>query len=86
MLEIFHFQCKHNLNFLDADANDKPSSAVTKIKEAAKLAISTDQMTKAKEFVAAGGTLEAIQSKYKLTKAQEKSLLNEYKAANIKAA
>ena len=68
----------------DSDAtNDhgKKSNVVNKIKEAAKPAITKEQMSKAKEFVAAGGTLEAIQSKYKLTKAQEKSLLNEYKAA-----
>ena len=61
----------------DSDAtNDhsSKSSVVSKIKEAAKLAITEKQMIKAKEFVAAGGTLEAIQSKYKLTKAQEKEL------------
>ena len=68
----------------DSDAtNDhgNKSNVVNKIKEAAKLAITKDQMKKAKEFVSAGGTLEAIQTKYKLTPAQEKSLLNEYKAA-----
>ena len=65
----------------DADAGDKPSKAIDKIKQAAKPAITTSQMEKAKEFVSAGGTLEAIQSKYKLTAVQEKSLLNEYKAA-----
>ena len=65
----------------DVDAGSKPSKAIDKIKVAAKPAITTSQMGKAKEFVSAGGTLEAIQSKYKLTAVQEKSLLNEYKAA-----
>ena len=65
----------------DADAGDKPSKAIDKIKQAAKPAITAVQLLKAIDYVKAGGTLEAIQSKYKLTKAQEKSLLNEYKAA-----
>ena len=68
----------------DADGNNdhgKKSNVVSKIKQAAKPTITASQMGKAKEFVSAGGTLEAIQSKYKLTAVQEKSLLNEYKAA-----
>ena len=61
----------------DGDAtNDhgKKSSVVSKIKEAAKPAITTDQMKKATEFVAAGGSIDAIKSKYKLTAGQEKNL------------
>jgi len=68
----------------DADSGEKPSSAITKIKEAAKPAITTDQMTKAKEFVAAGGSVDAIKSKYKLTAPQEKQL-NEKTADTTKA-
>ena len=61
----------------DSDAtNDhgKKSNVVKKIKEAAKQLISAEQMEKAKEFVAAGGDIEAIKTKYKLSKAQEKLL------------
>ena len=67
----------------DADSGEKPSKAIDKIKQAAKPAITAVQLLKAIDYVKAGGTLEAIQSKYKLTKAQEKSLLNEYKAADL---
>jgi hypothetical protein len=41
-------------------------------------------MTKAKEFVSAGGSVDAIKSKYKLTAAQEKQL-NEKTADTTKA-
>jgi hypothetical protein len=57
----------------DADAQ-KPSKAIDKIKKAALPAITEDQMKKAKEYVAAGGDINAIKSKYKLTSAQEKQL------------
>ena len=57
----------------DADAQ-KPSKAVNKIKQAAKLNITPDQMKKAKQYVTAGGDVEAIKNKYKLTAAQEKEL------------
>ena len=50
------------------------SKAVSKIKKAAKPAITKDQMTKAVEYVAAGGNVEAIESKYKLTDEQRKNL------------
>ena len=66
----------------DADGtNDhgKKSNVVNKIKEAAKPAITADQMKKAKEYVGAGGDIKAIKTKYKLSKAQEK-LLNGQKA------
>jgi len=61
----------------DADgSNDhgKKSKAVTKIKEAAKPAITADQMNKAKDYVLAGGDVNAIKTKYKLTAKQEKEL------------
>ena len=61
----------------DADgSNDhgKKSKVITKIKEAAKPAITIDQMKKAKEYVLAGGDVNAIKTKYKLTAAQEKEL------------
>ena len=53
-------------------------------KAKAKLEITADQMTSAKEYVLAGGDVKAIKSKYKLTAAQEKTL-NELKKekANI---
>ena len=57
----------------DADAQ-KPSKAVDKIKQAAKLNITTDQLKKAKEYVASGGDIKAIETKYKLTDEQRKSL------------
>jgi len=58
----------------DADAGSKPSKAIDKIKEAAKPAITTDQMKKAKEYMLAGGDVNAIKTKYKLTAKQEKEL------------
>jgi hypothetical protein len=66
----------------DADAQ-KPSKAVDKIKQAAKPVITMDQLKKAKEYVQAGGDIEAIKTKYKLTAEQEKALTNE-KRANTK--
>ena len=61
----------------DSDAtNDhgKKSNAVNKIKEAAKPAITKEQLKKAKEYVAAGGKVEAIESKYKLTNEQKANI------------
>jgi len=57
----------------DADAQ-KPSKAIDKIKQAAKPKITADQLKKAKEYVAAGGNVEAIETKYKLTDEQRKNL------------
>ena len=57
----------------DADAQ-KPSKAIDKIKQAAKPAITKEQLTKAKEYVAAGGNVDAIETKYKLTDEQRKNL------------
>ena len=60
----------------DADAtnNHGKSNAVNKIKEAAKPTITSAQLTKAKEYVAAGGSISAIESKYKLTDEQKTSI------------
>ena len=61
----------------DSDAtNDhgKKSSVVNKIKEAAKPAITEAQLKKAKEYIAAGGNIAAIESKYKITDEQRKDI------------
>ena len=60
----------------DADAtnNHSKSNAVNKIKQAAKPVITKEQLTKAKEYVAAGGSISAIESKYKLTDEQKTSI------------
>ena len=58
----------------DADAGDKPSKAIDKIKTAAKPAISAAQLLKAIDYVKAGGDVEAIKSKYKLTQANINTL------------
>ena len=68
----------------DADAGDKPSKAIDKIKQAAKPDITTTQLKQAKEYVMAGGDIEAIKTKYKLTAVQEKEL-NGQKANTTKA-
>ena len=67
----------------DADAGNK-HGVVDKIKAKAKPAITTAQLTKAKEYIAAGGKIEAIESKYKLTAADKKEL-NGQKASITKA-
>ena len=43
--------------------------------------ITSEQFEKAKEYIKAGGKLEAIKSKYKLTATTENALLNEQKAS-----
>jgi hypothetical protein len=58
----------------DATNDHGKSKAVTKIKQAAKPAITKDQMKKATEYIAAGGSVNAIESKYKLTDEQRKNL------------
>ena len=71
----------------DADgSNDhgKKSNVINKIKEAAKPGISAAQFLKAKEYMAAGGNIDAIKSKYKLTAKEEKTL-NGQKADTEKA-
>ena len=67
----------------DADAQ-KPSKAVDKIKQAAKPAITADQMKKAIKYVQSGGDIEAIKAKYKLNAAQEANLELDEKDSNIK--
>jgi len=57
----------------DADSGDKPST-VDKLKAKAKSAITADQLKKAKEYVAAGGKIEAIESKYKITDEQRRNI------------
>ena len=58
----------------DADSGQKPSKAIDKIKTAAKPNITKDQMTKAKEYVTAGGDVTAIHKKYKLNANQTREL------------
>jgi len=60
----------------DADAtnNHGKSNAVNKIKQAAKPAITKDQLAKAKEYMVAGGSIDAIETKYKLTNEQRTNL------------
>ena len=61
----------------DADASNdhgKKSNVVNKIKQAAKPSITAEQLQKAREYVAAGGKIEAIESKYKLTNEQRKDI------------
>ena len=60
----------------DADAGAKPSKAIDKIKTAAKPAITADQMTKAVEYIKAGGDITAINKKYKLTDVQSGKLVS----------
>ena len=57
----------------DADTTNShgKSNTVNKIKQAAKPVITKDQLAKAKEYIAAGGTIDAIESKYKLTNEQK---------------
>ena len=71
----------------DSDAtNDhgKTSKVIEKIKTKAKLDMTDAQMRKAKEWMGKGGTIEAIEMKYKLTKKQLKEL-NDHKANNKEA-
>ena len=69
----------------DADSsNEHGGSVVNRLKDRAKPTITTDQLTKAKEYIAAGGKIEAVESKYKLTAADKKEL-NEQKANTEKA-
>ena len=59
----------------DSDAtNDHGNGVVNRLKEKAKPAITTDQLKKATEYMAAGGSIDAIKTKYKLTAGQEKNL------------
>ena len=70
----------------DADSGNThgKSKVVSKIKQAAKPAITVDQMKKAIKYVQAGGDIEAIKAKYKLNAAQEANLELDEKDSNIK--
>ena len=59
-----------------ASTYGKKSNVVKKIKEAAKPAITKDQMKKAVEYVKAGGDITAINKKYKLTDVQSGELFS----------
>ena len=68
----------------DSDAtNDhgRKASVVDNLKQKAKPLITLDQFEKAKEYVKAGGSLNAIKSKYKLSSKEEKTLLDEQRAS-----
>ena len=60
----------------DADSTNQhgKNGAVNKIKQAAKPAITKEQLAKAKEYITAGGNIAAIETKYKLTDEQRTSL------------
>ncbi len=58
----------------DGSNNHGKSKAVSKIKQAAKPAITAEQLKKAKEYMAAGGNINAIETKYKLTNEQKASI------------
>jgi hypothetical protein len=60
--------------FLIDDTQDADATNAHGKKDFVKSAISTAQLTKAKEYVKSGGQLNAIKSKYKLTKEQEQEL------------
>ena len=58
----------------DADSTTGKASVVDKIKAKAKPVITKEQLIKAKEYIAAGGSIDAIETKYKLTDEQRKNL------------
>ena len=59
----------------DADSGKKATSTtIEKIKQAAKPAITKQQIAQAKDYIAAGGKIEAIESKYKLTNEQKANI------------
>ena len=60
--------------FLIDDTQDADATNAHGKKDFVKAAISKAQLTKAKEYVKSGGQLNAIKSKYKLTKEQEQEL------------
>ena len=60
-----------------ASSYGKKSNVVNKIKEKSKHPISMGAFKQAKDYVAAGGDIKAIKTKYKLTAEQEKELNGE---------
>ena len=60
----------------DADgSNEHGKGVVSKLKERAKPNITAGQMNKAKEYIIAGGKVETIKAKYKITQMFEQELL-----------
>jgi len=72
----------------DSDAtNDHGNGVVSRLKEKTKPVMNIDQLDKACQYLKSGGDINAIKSKYKLTKVQEKELIrfkNEQKTENTK--
>ena len=58
----------------DATNNHGKSNVVNKIKQAAKPAITKEQLESAKGYMRSGGSIDAIETKYKLTDEQRKNL------------
>jgi hypothetical protein len=59
----------------DADSGKKATTTtIDKIKQAAKPTITKEQLAKAKEYIGAGGSISAIESKYKLTNEQKANI------------
>ena len=60
----------------DATNDHGKSKAVNKIKEAAKPSITKQQLAQAKDYLMAGGSIDAIEAKYKLTAENKKELMS----------
>ena len=60
----------------DATNDHGKSKAVNKIKEAAKPSITKQQLAQAKDYLVAGGSIDAIEAKYKLTVENKKELMS----------
>ena len=60
----------------DATNDHGKSSAVNKIKQAAKPSITKQQLAQAKDYLVAGGSIDAIEAKYKLTAENKKELMS----------
>ena len=58
----------------DSDATNTHGKAASVIERVTKPAITPKQMAQAKDYIVAGGKVEAIESKYKLTNEQRKNL------------
>ena len=63
----------------DADgSNEHGKGVVSKLKEKSKLEMTEESFSKAKEYMLAGGDIEAIEKKYKLTIAKKAELIKLY--------
>ena len=63
----------------DADgSNEHGKGVVSKLKEKSKLEMTEESFSKAKEYMLAGGDIEAIEKKYKLTIAKRAELIKLY--------